>query len=79
MKKRRYRTRLKDIREAKGLTRMDVVRGANLAYPTVMNWETSALTSLDAEKVAALLDFLGVTHEELVYLADEESEVEAEG
>ena len=73
----RYRTRLKEIRERLGLSRMDIVRGANLSYPTVTNWETASLASLEAKKIGPLLDFLGVTHDELVYLVEEEEEAEA--
>lgn len=69
----KYRTRLKALREDKGLTRMDIVRGMDISYPTVASWETKALDSLDAGKVNALAKLLGCTYEELVYVVEEEA------
>ena len=69
----RYRTRLAALRERMGMSRMDIVRGTKMAYATVMKWETQPLSSLDSENVSALLHLLGVSHEELVYLVEEEA------
>lgn len=68
----KFRTRLKEIREAKHLTRMDVVRGANLSYPTVSKLEKEELSSIEAATVEALTRFLSCKYEDLVYLVESE-------
>ena len=68
----RYRTRLADFMKQRDLTRMDIVRGANLSYPTVSRLETSSFERLEAETVEALMKFLGVGHDDLIYTVQEE-------
>lgn len=68
------RTRLKEIMAAKHVSRMDIVRGAKLSYPTILKWETKPLLELDTTVLHALLDFLDVKYEELVYEIPKESD-----
>ncbi len=60
------RTRLKEIREAQGYSRMDLVRQANISYPTVSKWEKDKLEELDTEVLMKLCNFLNITIDELV-------------
>lgn len=64
----RYRTNLEQLRKQRLLTKMDVVRKAGLSYPTVIQWERGTVSSLDANKVQAVLDLLNCTYEELIVL-----------
>lgn len=73
---RRYRTRLAELMQRKGLTRMDLVRSAGLSYPTIVSWESKAMVRIDAATEATLCETLGVTRDELVYIVDEEDDVE---
>ena len=67
------RTRLKDLRKRKKLSRMDLVRNANLSYQTVQKWETMPLKELDTLVLHRLLTYLDCTYEELIYEVGEES------
>ena len=69
----KYRTNLKALRDRAGKSRMDLVREADMSYPTVARWETEALASLDAAKVNDLCKLLGCTYDELVYIVEEET------
>jgi hypothetical protein len=68
----KYRTRLGEIMKARHLTRMDIVRGANLSYPTVARLETTSFDRLEAETVESLMKFLGLGHDDLIYTVQEE-------
>jgi hypothetical protein len=67
----KYRTHLGEIMKQRGLTRMDIVRGANLSYPTVMRLETSSFDRLEAETVESLMKFLSLSHDDLIYTVQE--------
>lgn len=66
------RTRLKELRKRKKLSRMDIVRNANLSYQTVQKWETTPLKELDTLVLHRLLTYLDCTYEELIYEVGEE-------
>lgn len=66
------RTRLGEMMRARQMTRMDVVRRAEISYPTVKKWEEDALTDLDTAVLQKLLDTFGVTYEQFIYMVDEE-------
>ncbi len=68
----KYRTHLADIMKQRDLTRMDIVRGANLSYPTVSRLENASFDRLEAETVEALMKFLGLGHDDLIYMVQEE-------
>lgn len=68
----KYRTRLAEIMKQRDLTRMDIVRGANLSYPTVTRLENSSFDRLEAETVESLMKFLGLSHDDLIYTVQEE-------
>lgn len=68
----KFRTRLAALRQAKELSRMDIVRMANLSYPTVTKWETKPLDSVEANTVDVLCRILECTQEELLYLEPDE-------
>ena len=72
----KYRTRLKQLREAKELERMDIVEksiimGKSLTYQTVMTWENKLVSRIDADTTYVLKQILGCTLDELVYEVDE--------
>lgn len=66
-----YRTRLKELREEKGLERMDIVYGARMTYQTIAKWESEPLQSIRADNVQAICSVLGCTPEELIYISEE--------
>lgn len=68
----KYRTHLAALRKKHDVSRMRLVREAGFSYPTVVRWETEAMASIEAEKVAALMDIFGVTHDQLIYIVDED-------
>jgi transcriptional regulator with XRE-family HTH domain len=71
------RTRLKDLREQRGIPRMKIVREADMSYQTILKWENEILKELDTAVLHALLDYLDVTYEELIYeVPSEETPVE---
>jgi len=66
------RTRLKEIREAKGYSRMDLVRQADISYPTVSKWEKETLEELDTTVLKKLCNFLDISIDELIVGIHEE-------
>jgi transcriptional regulator with XRE-family HTH domain len=60
------RTRLKELREKKNLTRMDIVRKAEVSYPTVVRWENDELDELDTGILKRLCNVLGCTIDEFL-------------
>lgn len=68
----KIRTRLAELREKKGLTRMDIVRLAGLSYPTVSKWETGVLDSVEADTLASLSKILECNVVELIYVVDDD-------
>ncbi len=65
------RTKLAEIMEKRDIKRMDIVRGADVSYPTVVRWENSDLKRLDPVTVAKLKKFLDVSDSELYEVYDE--------
>ena len=73
----KFRTRLSELMEKRGMTRMDVVRQADISYPTVSAWETEKLDSVAADKVEALMRLFGLTKiDDLIYTVDHEADPE---
>lgn len=70
----KFRTRLAELRERHGVSRMDLVRRADITYPTVMSWENDELTSVDADKLAALMRVFQCNMQDLLYIVDERGE-----
>jgi len=68
----KYRTRLAELMQKHGMSRMDIVRAANMSYPTVVNWEKKSLKSIDADKVTTLMKIFNCTQDELVYVVEED-------
>lgn len=68
----KYRTRLAELMKKHEMTRMDVVRAAGMSYPTVVNWETKAMKSLNASIVSTLLSLFNCAYNDLVYVVEEE-------
>ena len=66
------RTRLKEILEARGIKRMELVRKAGLSYPTILKWEKDALRELDTGVLTALLKYLDIKYEDFVYEVEDE-------
>jgi len=65
--------KLKEMREARDLTRMDIVRQANIAYGTVYALETERMTGrLDATVLLNLIRVLNCEMSDLVTLIDDE-------
>lgn len=75
------RSRLREIMESKGLTRMDVVRGAKLSYPTVTRWEdTQEMGRLDTKVLDSLCQFLAVQPGDILeYVEVDDTEEESKG
>lgn len=57
----RFRTRLAELREKSGVSRMKIVREVGVAYTTVHSWENDLLVSIDADKVSRVMDIVGCT------------------
>ncbi len=53
----RVKSKLKDLMQSRGISRMDVVRGAGLSYPTVTRWEENNVKRFDPNTVAKLKNF----------------------
>lgn len=70
----KFRTRLSELREKKGVSRMDLVRKADMTYPTVMSWENDELTSVKANTVWHLTKILDCKMDDLFYFVDESSD-----
>ena len=73
----KYKTRLKDLREALHMERMDVVAqsyiiGRPVTYQTVMAWENKSLSRVDADTSFALRTILGCTLDDLIYEVEDE-------
>jgi len=73
----KYRTRLKELREAKGLERKDIVGksyalGYPITYQTVMAWENNDLSRIDPNTSYPLRIILSCSLGELVYEVDDE-------
>lgn len=69
----KYKTRLRDLRIAQGLTRMDLVRELGISYPTIMAWENDVLTRYDGSIGRRIQDLFGVTHDQLIYAVKEDA------
>jgi DNA-binding Xre family transcriptional regulator len=67
----KFKTRLSELMAKHGVERMDLVRQANMSYPTVMSWENDELSSIDANKVKALLEIFNCEMQDLIYLVDD--------
>lgn len=65
------RTKLKDIREARGDTRMDLVRDLEVSYQVVQKWENDVLHQLDTNILHKLMTRYDVRYEDLIYEVDE--------
>lgn len=71
----RLRIHLQELCDARGITRMDVVRGADLAYQTVSKWWHNKVEYIDPTVLLKLARFLDVPEAELFSIegADDES------
>jgi len=68
----KFRTRLTELREKYDISRMDIVRRADMTYPTVMSWENDALSSIDSNKLFLLMDILGLNKlDDILFFVDE--------
>lgn len=69
-----FRTRLAELRRTRGLTRMDLVRQAEVSYPTVVRYETEELGNIEAAKIHAFMRVLDCSFDDLVrFMAREPS------
>jgi len=68
------RTRLKELRERKGFSRMDIVRQAEISYPTVARWENDELDELDTDVLMKLCNLLDCTFDEFIVEITEDAE-----
>ena len=66
------RTRLKELMEERNLKRMDIVRQANVSYPTIVRWESEALNELDTSVLIGICNVLKCTIDELIYAVYDE-------
>jgi transcriptional regulator with XRE-family HTH domain len=55
----RFRTRLAELREKSGVSRMRIVREVGIAYTTVHSWENDLLARIDADTVARVMEIVG--------------------
>ena len=67
----KFKTRIAELREKFGLSRMDLVRKAYMSYPTVVSWETEALASANANTIWLLMQIFECNMDELLYFVDE--------
>lgn len=68
------RTRLKELRERRGESRMDLVRQLNFSYQLVTKWETKVLKQLDTHVLHTFLEHYGLRYEDLIYEVGEDGE-----
>lgn len=61
----KWRINIKKYMEENGLSRMDIVRGANASYPTVTSWEKALLGRIEAGSVFELMEYLKIPHEDM--------------
>jgi DNA-binding transcriptional regulator YiaG len=61
-----FRSNLKAMRQKLGISRMDIVREARIAYTTVFSWEEKLFQILDPETTYKLTQLLGCSMSELV-------------
>jgi len=68
----KFRTRLADLREQYELSRMDIVRRADMTYPTVMSWENDLLSSIDSNKLFLLMQLFNIERiDDIIFFVDE--------
>lgn len=67
-----FRSRLKQLMDERGLTRMDLVYATKITYPTLMTWENESFLRIEAPTLSALLRVLECTYDDLVYIELEE-------
>lgn len=72
----KFRTRLAELREKHGISRMDLVRQANMTYPTVMAWENEELATIDANKVSNLMHLFQCSLPDIIYVVEDEKELQ---
>jgi transcriptional regulator with XRE-family HTH domain len=70
----KFRTRLTELRKKHNVSRMDLVRKADMTYPTVVSWENDDLISIKAHTVWHLLNMFNCSMDELFYLVDDSEE-----
>lgn len=61
-----FRTRLAELMNEKGLSRMDLVRATKMSYPTVVRYETEDMTSIDSQRISELMSALDCEYWELM-------------
>lgn len=64
-----FTTRLADLMRHRGLTRMDLVRQAEVSYPTVVRYETEELANIEAAKIDAFMRVLNCSFDDLIQFA----------
>jgi transcriptional regulator with XRE-family HTH domain len=70
----KFRIHLAELREKKGISRMEIVRDAKLSYQTVHAWENELLDNISALKIKRVMNVLGCTMSELVEIVGEDDE-----
>jgi DNA-binding Xre family transcriptional regulator len=71
----KFRWRLKELREARNLSRMDIVRDAKISYATVQTLEREAETGrVDAPLIARLMRVLDCSFDELITFVEDDDE-----
>lgn len=69
----KFRWRLKELREARNLKRMQLVRVAEISYPTIHRLETEAETGrVDAPLIARLMRVLDCRFDELIEFIEDD-------
>lgn len=66
----RFKWNVKELRQAAGLERMDIVRRANISYPTVLSMETKTTARLDAAVLSELMRLFNCGMSDLVQIID---------
>jgi DNA-binding XRE family transcriptional regulator len=69
----KFRTHVAELRKKHNVSRMDLVRKADMTYPTVVSWENEALASANANTIWLLMQLFNCTIDELLYFVDEDS------
>lgn len=68
----KFRTRLAQLREEFDISRMDIVRRADMTYPTVMSWENDMLSSIDSNKLFLLMEIFNLKSiDDIIFFVDE--------
>lgn len=73
-KKVRIKSKLKNLMDSRGVSRMDVMRGAGISYPTVVRWEENNVKRYDPSTLGKLKAFFNCSESDIVEFIEDDPE-----